>query len=520
MPGKLAGACFVLGLAVARIVVGDTIGLSPCKDNTLIQTTDAAKQLSNGTGAIYVGRTNQDYQDTPTISIRRGLMEFNLVGDIPAGATITAVSLTLSDVRGQNGDEPTALRDMLRDWGEGTSFFNGGQGAAATNNDATWLYTFYNAANPSASPTWTTPGGAAGIDFSSTVSAVAIDYALGAFKPFVISSTGNPLMVADLQNWLDHPAANFGWIVLGNESQGQTAKRFGSREGISPESPPLLAVSYTVAAPTEWNDVSGNWTIPADWSTGTVPKVSGAEARFLGKATQDRTATVDAPITLGAILFDNAAHRYTLTGTSDNPITMNDLSGTAAITVNNGTHEISAPIVLATNTAVTVTNVADALTLSGDISGTGTGLTKQGSGTLLLSGENSYDGGTSVLAGTLDFGNALALPPGSNATVGTGGVIVFSSGYTGPITSGGEVQNAGAVAVPEPAAFALLAAAALTAVMVGRCARRRTGKSRIVRGGAPRLSRHLSARYNCCALLGVGSGPTRVVYGNPLRKDG
>ena len=269
----------------------------------------------------------------------------------------------------------------------------------------------------------------------------------------------------------------------------------------------------------QWNGLSGDWMVPEHWASGTAPNVVDAVAGFLGKATQDQTVTVDAPVTLGAILFDNA-HKYTLTGTNGIPIAMNRLSGTAAITVNHGTHEIAAPMELATNTTVTVANVADNLTLSGGISGMDTGLTKQGSGTLVLSGENTYDGGTSVLAGTLNFGNLLALPPGSNVTVGAGGVIVFSSGYTGPITSGGEVQSAAAVAVPEPGTFALLAAGTLAAVMVGRCARRRTVSQRVLRGGAPRLSGHGSARYNWYDRLYVGSSPTRTVHGNLFRKDG
>jgi autotransporter-associated beta strand protein len=232
-------------------------------------------------------------------------------------------------------------------------------------------------------------------------------------------------------------------------------KVFDTSEYFKPEDRPFVEVVQL----DQWNGVSGDWTISGNWNTNSPPNVVDAVAGFLGKATQDQTVTVDAPVTLGAILFDNA-HRYTLTGTSDNPITMNNLSGAAAITVNNGTHEIAAPIELATNATVTVTNVADTLTLSGDITGTDTGLTKQGSGKLVLSGENSYDGGTSVLAGTLIFGNASALPPGSNVTVGAGGVIVFSSGFAGTITGGTAADGPAASPVPEPCTLLLLAAAA------------------------------------------------------------
>lgn len=213
------------------------IELSPLKDNTLIQQSSPAAQLSNGQGDLFVGRTNQDGQGPATISIRRGLVEFDLSG-IPTGSIITGATLTVRDVMGLNGDPTVELRRLLRDWGEGTSFFNGGQGAAATNGDATWLYTFFNAANPTSSPTWSTPGG----DFSPTVSAFTIisDDA-GGGQPFAWSSVDNPRMLADLQFWLDNPSSNYGWLIKGDESRGQSAKRLNSGESLTP---PILRIEY------------------------------------------------------------------------------------------------------------------------------------------------------------------------------------------------------------------------------------------------------------------------------------
>jgi hypothetical protein len=55
-------------------------------------------------------------------------------------------------------------------------------------------------------------------------------------------------MVANVQQWLDQPASNFGWIIIGNESQSATSKRFDSRE-IQDGNAPGLEVLFTTAPP-------------------------------------------------------------------------------------------------------------------------------------------------------------------------------------------------------------------------------------------------------------------------------
>ena len=69
--------------------------------------------------------------------------------------------------------------------------------------------------------------------------------------------------------------------------------------------------------------------------------------------------------------------------------------------------------------ALTVTT-GSTLTFSGVIGGTGS-LLKTGAGTLILSGSDSYTGGTHVVAGTLEVTSASALASGTQLTVGAGG---------------------------------------------------------------------------------------------------
>jgi fibronectin-binding autotransporter adhesin len=73
----------------------------------------------------------------------------------------------------------------------------------------------------------------------------------------------------------------------------------------------------------------------------------------------------------------------------------------------------------------TVTVNANALVVGGVITGTGDSLTKAGAGTLVLSGSNTYSGGTAVSAGTL-----LASNTGGSAT-GTGSLTVNAGGTIG-----------------------------------------------------------------------------------------
>ena len=75
----------------------------------------------------------------------------------------------------------------------------------------------------------------------------------------------------------------------------------------------------------------------------------------------------------------------------------------------------------------TVDTQANALTLSGVISGAGT-LSKVGTGTLTLTNANIYSGGTTLAAGTLRLESNQAL--GSGALTTTGSVVDYANGVT------------------------------------------------------------------------------------------
>src|SRR5436190_2283376 len=156
-----------LGL-VAGSMNAATISIIPIKDNTLYEYDPADGDTSNALGFhFFAGETAMG-------ELRRGVLAFDIAGNIPRGSTIIAVTLSLNMSRtGLDTARTVELHKVLADWGEGTSVAPGeeGDGAPATPNDATWRHRF------SDTIFWTTEGG----DFSGTVSASQIVGTVGLY---------------------------------------------------------------------------------------------------------------------------------------------------------------------------------------------------------------------------------------------------------------------------------------------------------------------------------------------------
>lgn len=219
-------AALLLAAAPGR---AEIITLGAARDNTLIQVPSVADpQLSNGRGPVFfVGRNNE-----PDGRFRRrGLIYFDVAGSIPQGSIITSVSLTLEVTNpGGVGADVIQLQRLLTDWGEGSSFAGGGGGAPAQPPDATWFYNRFNTG------LWSTPGG----DFADSASAGALVSGLG-----LHTWASTPALVADVQGWLDNPAANFGWLLLGEETQPRNVHGFATREAENAAGP-RLTIEYAV----------------------------------------------------------------------------------------------------------------------------------------------------------------------------------------------------------------------------------------------------------------------------------
>lgn len=235
-PVFMIQAILVTILIVVNIppVNADTIVINPVKDNTIYGNVgDSFENNSCGAGAgFFAGRTNGG-------RIRRALLQFDIAGNLPAGATINSATLTLNLNRTADTQNVTMSLHLVNQlWGEGTvdclNGSNGGAGAAANTGDATWL------AAQHLQTSWTLVGG----DYSAASGSATVG--ITGLQVWDSTAAGNSAMVTNIQNWLDSPASNFGWILTGDEVRNKTSRRFDSREG---GIQPSLVVDFTPAAP-------------------------------------------------------------------------------------------------------------------------------------------------------------------------------------------------------------------------------------------------------------------------------
>lgn len=169
----------------------------------------------------------------------------------------------------------------------------------------------------------------------------------------------------------------------------------------------------TSGAPAVWNDLN-NW-------TGGVPVSSGTYALTFLNSGASYSQNNLTSLTLSSLTFDATAQTNELTG---NAVTLSGdvtVSSTAAQTVALATTLASG------NRNFTVNS--GPLTWSAALSGTGA-LVKSGSGTLILSATNTFSGGTTINAGTLQISAS-----GVGGTGAIRGSVTVNSGATLLITA-------------------------------------------------------------------------------------
>jgi|GEM_PF-1286340 len=193
-----------------------------------------------------------------------------------------------------------------------------------------------------------------------------------------------------------------------------------------------LTITGSALVNSNWTATGGgSWATIGNWSAG-VPNQAQTTANFLTSITANSTVTLDGSKTIGDLEITDASKSYTIAQGTGGSLILDNGSNAVVVNDNAGTHTISAPVTLSSNTTVTVTNSSDTLTMSGAVSNTSSAktLTKSGAGTLVLSGNNTYGPaagsvGTILNSGTLQVGSAAALGAGdvsvtNNSTLQSG----------------------------------------------------------------------------------------------------
>ena len=172
-----------------------------------------------------------------------------------------------------------------------------------------------------------------------------------------------------------------------------------------------------------WNGVSnGNWT-DAQWTGSSLPYPNNmanaiVNTPYVVQVTSGQAAN--------ALAISQGGQVAVATGASLSVSTDTSVTGGGTLSVDpNGALLTGGTMTLDTGGSLSGGPVTAAAfqfndgTASANLSGPG-GLTKDTGGTVVLSGVNSYAGGTVVNAGTLIVANAGALPDGSSLTIGDG----------------------------------------------------------------------------------------------------
>lgn len=162
---------------------------------------------------------------------------------------------------------------------------------------------------------------------------------------------------------------------------------------------------------------SGTFGTAANWSGGLAPAANSL-LTFGSAASSSPTVTLTTAYSTAGLTFNGSSVDYTLT--TSNASTLSIGSGGISILSSSITFGSALPIALTANQTWSVGSGAG-FTVAGPISGS-FGLTKAGSGYLILGAANTFTGGVSVSAGTLKLASSSTGAPGAvtSGPVGTG----------------------------------------------------------------------------------------------------
>jgi len=217
-------------------------------------------------------------------------------------------------------------------------------------------------------------------------------------------------------------------LTLSVEPHGGSSQTwFGTQASPTAELLYAVRVSYYsswilgMANRATWTSGTDNWNAASHWSTGIVPNAADRWVIFGGAQGQARRVTLDTSVSIGTLQLDGTnLYTFGRDGGSTSTLTFDGTSGaTCAINVTGaGTHTIEVPVVLGDSLTLAQGSTGD-LVFSGVISSPGASkITKQGAGTLVLAGPNTFPGGVRLEEGTLRITDAAGMGVGAAGIAG------------------------------------------------------------------------------------------------------
>ncbi len=160
------------------------------------------------------------------------------------------------------------------------------------------------------------------------------------------------------------------------------------------------------------------------WTSTTFDSTTGTGDGVVLDSVAGGTVNLDGVSpSLADLTFDSMGG-YTIAQGSGGTLQLDNGDSPATLIVAAGSDTINAPVLLDSSVLV-LPAAGSQLTISGGISGAGQSLTVDDQGTVVLTGTNSYSGGTMVSAGTLITTNPSAIAANTSLTIGAGGTFIF-----------------------------------------------------------------------------------------------
>ncbi|HEX8295468.1 MAG TPA: autotransporter-associated beta strand repeat-containing protein, partial [Chthoniobacteraceae bacterium] len=450
----------------------------------------ATSLVKSGSGAwVVTGASTY----TGATSVEGGNLTFG------PGATFGSTSVTVAGgggfaVKPGTGNFQVGTTGSFLSLNAGSAFSmsDGGVGTFTVNTPAAGAGTLLTLGGTTSSPvSLSFDVGTTGAD-QLIANAGTVSFAASAQNNILLSSLGGP--APGTLTGIPLLSVPNGTLNLSNFSLQTTAVTFGSGSYVANLSlnggnNQLLLNLVAASLNHYWKGgTSGSWNNAANFVTdpvGATLQVSVPAAQnnvFLtSNSAANLSQTLNATFAINSLSFTGTGTSagtgsVTLAAGTGGPLTLNAVNpfsdsvgnsyaaGTGlAVQAGSAAHTISTNVVLGANQTWQIDNsAANALTVSGVISGSGRSLTKTGSGRLVLTNANTYDGSTTVNGGILQVGNGVtgSLATGSSVILGPTGTLTLNlpdaSIFSNPISGAGNlsVSGPGSTTLSGPNTFA------------------------------------------------------------------